>query len=379
MIETALNVQDSTLKTIQGVLRDLLQQGAVDALLVPMALPTHTNVVPTLVREPERLVDADPLAPVMPINAARAVSNLTKTGHRERLGAVLRSCELRAVVELVKLQQVDPDRLVLIGLDCLGTYSLPDYAALVEAGVDPSAGLLAAAPEAAMTPAEGYAFRPACQMCEFPTPEGDHVPLVVGLLGLEPDQLFLRASGELAQALGLDRASESGGRRAARQEVVDRLIAARTEARDAAFAEQRALTRSMDGLMAQFATCIRCHNCQINCPICYCPECIFRTPTFDHDAQTYYNWATRKGSVRMLADTTLFHLTRLNHMVTSCIGCGMCTQVCPADIPVGTIFRAVGEKVQAIFDYHPGRSLDEPAPVQEFREDELTALGKRPH
>jgi hypothetical protein len=48
------------------------------------------------------------------------------------------------------------------------------------------------------------------------------------------------------------------------------------------------------------------------------------------------------------------------------------------DIPVGTVFRAVAEKAQAIFDYHPGRSLAEGAPVQEFREEELTALGERP-
>jgi hypothetical protein len=39
----------------------------------------------------------------------------------------------------------------------------------------------------------------------------------------------------------------------------------------------------------------------------------------------------------------------------------------------------VGEKVQGIFEYQPGRSLEETAPVQEFREDELTALGERPH
>jgi formate dehydrogenase subunit beta len=115
----------------------------------------------------------------------------------------------------------------------------------------------------------------------------------------------------------------------------------------------------------------------INCPICYCKECIFRTPTFEHDSQLFFQWAERKGSVRLLPDTLLFHLTRLNHMVTSCIGCGMCTDVCPVDIPVGTVFRSVGEKAQAIFDYHPGRSLEEAAPVQEFREDELTALGER--
>jgi formate dehydrogenase subunit beta len=56
----------------------------------------------------------------------------------------------------------------------------------------------------------------------------------------------------------------------------------------------------------------------------------------------------------------------------------LCTDVCPVEIPVSTVFRAVGEQAQAIFEYHPGRSLEEAAPVQEFREDELTALGERP-
>jgi hypothetical protein len=34
--------------------------------------------------------------------------------------------------------------------------------------------------------------------------------------------------------------------------------------------------------------------------------------------------------------------------------------------------------VQAIFDYHPGQSLEEAAPVQEFHEEELVALGTKP-
>ena len=34
------------------------------------------------------------------INAARAVAELTVTGHREKLGVVLRACEIRALAEL---------------------------------------------------------------------------------------------------------------------------------------------------------------------------------------------------------------------------------------------------------------------------------------
>jgi formate dehydrogenase subunit beta len=294
------------------------------------------------------------------------------TEHKEKLGVVLRACEIRALVELVKFQQAKLDNAVMIGVDCLGTFPVTAWQAassqqqVVEA-------LLEGAVTGELKPHEGMAWRSACQMCEQPLPEGDHVALTIGLVGMEPGKVYLRAQGELAEALELP----ANGTATARAAAAEKLIAARVEARDAAFAEFRGRVDSMDGLLAEFATCIRCHNCMINCPICYCKECIFRTPTFEHESQLFYQWSERKGTVRMLPDTLLFHLTRLNHMVTSCVGCGMCTDACPMDIPVGTVFRAVGEKAQAVFDYHPGRSLEEAAPVQEFREEELTALGER--
>ena len=381
MIDTMIDAQGGVLQAIQGVLRDLLQKGIVDAWLVPMRLAAGAgsqghSVVPMLVTDPAALDQADPLAPVLPINAARAASQLTLTGHDQTLGLVLRSCEIRAFVELVKFQQANLDQALIVGVDCLGTYPVTTY----QTASDPAqlAGeLLAAAPSGELQPHDGLAFRTACQMCEQPLPQGDHVALTFGLVGVEPGQIYLRARPELAEALELAPAPLPARRQAASAS----LVAARTEARDAAFAQFRDRVRgngAMDGLLAEFATCIRCHNCMTNCPICYCRECIFRTPTFEHESQLFYQWAERKGAVRMLPDTLLFHLTRLNHMVTSCVGCGLCTDVCPVDIPVGTVFRSVAQEVQALFEYHPGRSLDEAAPVQEFREDELTLLGQRP-
>jgi formate dehydrogenase subunit beta len=383
MIEAVVEAQDSALKTIREILRTLLDRGVVDALLVPM-LQTTGNMAPMLVTDPAALDQADPLAPVMPINAARAASQLTMTAHKETLGVVLRSCEIRALVELVKFQQAKLDNadgvgvggpmVRIIGVDCLGTYGVTEWqgASVKQSVMDE---LLSGAVTGALGPFGGMQFRAACQMCEQPLPEGEHVALTLGLVGVEPGKLYVKAQEDVADALELS----ANGAPAGRGEAAKRLIAARTEARDAAFAGFRERVHSMDGLLQEFSTCIRCHNCMINCPICYCRECIFRTPTFEHESQLFFQWAGRKGTVRMLPDTLLFHLTRLNHMVTSCVGCGLCTDVCPVDIPVGTVFRAVAEKAQAIFDYHPGRSLAEGAPVQEFREDELTALGERPH
>ena len=102
----------------------------------------------------------------------------------------------------------------------------------------------------------------------------------------------------------------------------------------------------------------------------------FPGPVFDHDPTQYMTWASRKGAYRMLADTMLFQLTRLNHMVLSCIGCGLCSDACPADLPVARVFRAIGHETQAVFEYEPGRSVEEPLPLITFKEDEWSEVGE---
>jgi formate dehydrogenase subunit beta len=385
--------EGDTLRTLQRFLGQLLTEDIVDALLVPQKLPTGDNVVPTLIRDPAKLAGVDPIAPVMPVIAAQAVSNVTATEHGERLAAVLRSCELRAVIELVKLQQASLEDVILIGVDCLGTYEVRDYARLIEAGVDPTAEVLTKVAEGQLSAHEGYQLRAACRMCEKPVPGGPDVyrpDITIGFLGMDPGlQILIEASDDLAEKLGLEAAEgpsavrrgepvePSGQASAKRKEIVERLIAERTAERDRVFAAFRERVIGMDTLLAEFSTCIRCYNCMGACPICYCKECIFRTPTFDHASPQYFRWAERKGSIRLPTDTLLFHLTRLNHMATSCVGCGMCESACPSELPVALIFRTVGQETQAIFDYHPGRSLEEEVPVSTFREDELAELGKR--
>ena len=112
------------------------------------------------------------------------------------------------------------------------------------------------------------------------------------------------------------------------------------------------------------------------CPACRCRTCLFRTPTFEHEPTQYGSWAERKGACRLPADRLLFHLTRLNHVALSCVGCGLCTSSCPGQLPVGSVFRAIGHRLQDTFDYVPARDTEEPLPMVTFREDEWPDVGE---
>ena len=354
---------------VRGFLRQLLEAKVVDALLVPMETPVGT-IAPMLAADPDLLDAANPLAPVMGINAARVAGRVSIREPRGRIGVVLRPCELRALVELVKLKQASLDDLVTIGVDCLGTYDVPVYNAMrANGGVD-MAALLAAARSGELAPQEGYAFRDACQMCERSHVED--ADIVLELYGADLDAgIPVTVPDEMAEKLALSPVKEDN----ARADVIEKVAAERTQVRDARFAEMRRRLEQ-EGIEGVLAACVRCHNCMTVCPICYCKTCLFKSPTFDHEPMQYVRWAQRKGAYRLPADTTLFHLTRLNHMALSCVGCGMCTSCCPAELPVGQVFRTIGQEVQEAFDYEPGRDVEESLPLITFREDEWTEVGE---
>jgi len=369
-MRTVIPVENNEpLAAVREFLKRLLEADVLDALLVPMETPAGA-VAPALVAAPDLLEAANPLAPVMGLNAARVVGHVSVREPRGRIGVVLRPCELRALVELTKLQQASPEDLVTIGVDCLGTYDVSVYSAMQASGGVDMTALLATAQSGELSPQEGYAFRDACQMCEKPHVEGADITLE--LFGADlTTGVPVSLADEWAEKLGLA-AAEGEGRR---DELVEKVVAARTRVRDARFAEIRQRLEE-EGVEGVFAACVRCHNCMTVCPICYCKTCLFKSPVFDHEPMQYVNWARRKGAYRLPADTMLFHLTRLNHMVLSCIGCGMCTSDCPAELPVGLVFRAIGQQVQEVFEYVPGRSVEEPLPLVTFREDEWMEVGE---
>jgi formate dehydrogenase subunit beta len=357
-----------TLTALQGFLQGLLEKGLVETLLLPMRTPVGA-VTPALVSNPELLGAADPLAPVMPSNAATLAGKLSIREPRAKVGAVLRSCELRALIELVKLQQANTDDLTLIAVDCAGTFEVPVYQ---RQRADGNGSMWRELYQTASTSPESSQpeLRLACRMCEQPVYADADV--TIELLGNDLNQaIHISLPDAWGEKLDLNAAEPNG-----RAQVLEKLVATRTAFRDAEFAAIRERLEGKDNIIGVFDACIRCHNCMTVCPVCYCKTCVFKSPVFDHQPMQYIGWANQKGAYRLPGDTSLFHLTRLNHMGLSCVGCGMCTQACPAELPVGSVFRAIAQRLQETFEYLPGRSLEEPLPLITFKEDEWTEMGK---
>ena len=365
--------EGKTEEAIKGFLRALLEKEVVEAILIPKGLPSGDGFVQTLIRDPEKLNGVCVLAPTMPVQSARVASGLTVKNMEKKVAAVLKACEIRAVVELTKFLQVKLENLYLIGVDCPGTFEVSDYSKMVQeggGGEKLTKELLKGMEKGEVFSPPGYAFRTACQMCEYPIPQAD---IVLKLFGYKTEQEIGIEVGEKlekeVEEKGILSLSEKES--ADRAGVIGKVIEERTKKRDAAFQEFKGVVKDLQSFLDRFSTCIRCHNCMVACPICYCKECVFRTAVFEHDADQFLRWADRKGGIRMPTDTLIFHLIRLSHMVTSCIGCGLCDSACPSRLPVATLFRSVGDRIQKMFHYLPGKDVKDVPPVATFKEDEL--------
>lgn len=376
MLKTArINVEKSDLLTaLRELSANILGQNNISAIFAPWRRPMKNIVMPTLLTDPQHLSGIDPLSPAFPMNSAKIASRLTRKPSGGRIAAILRPCEIRAFRELVKLKQGRMEDLVIIGIDCLGAFTNRDYIHWVSEDADASTkNFYTQALDESIDSPYDVNLAAACRACEFPI--AWDADLSIGLYGMDFTRTLLIQAQTRGGEILLDKLGYPAMKvPPQREKTIDGLVAKRVTVRDAMITDTHKATDSVEKLGAYLANCVNCYNCRVACPVCYCRECVFVTDVFDHDPDQYLRWAEQKGAVKIPTDTLLYHITRMVHMSTACVGCGQCSNACPNDIPVMELFRSIARGTQAAFDYQAGRSLDDKPPMTEFREEEFEEI-----
>ncbi len=330
--------EGNTLGAVQEFMASILNRNLVDALFVPQTAADST-VSAALVSNPDAINHSNPFAPIMVANAARQVAEATVKQPDRHIGAVLRSCEIRALVELAKRGRANLANLTVIGIDCLGTFAPLDYMRKM-LGAGGAAEMTTQCMQVAEEGEIACQTRTACQMCERPAPRGADVTL--GFIGVDATQELLVIAADESADTRL-RLGEVTRRVATEREVVKReatltnIIAKHSAYTERELAKLEMSFGGLAGALTTLATCTECRSCLQACPL--------------------YDGELDDPSLSLVGQ-----LGAISRWLVSCSGCGMCEESCPNGVPLAVVARALSRPLRAKFDYTPGRSLDEKLP-----------------
>jgi formate dehydrogenase subunit beta len=362
-----LKAKDGAKGAIRNFLRKALEVAAADAVLVPVGTPSGDSYAWILTNDPALLDRANPMAPTMPVQGAKALRSLTRKGKGTvKVIAVMRPCEIRAAIELSKLNQVRLDNIILLSYDCLGAVPLRDYVG------DPAGSEIRFDSMLEARRTDDEAVKPVCRICvDFALVDSD---IHLGSVGEPAGSGLLVAKSEkgrtVLESMGMACEEDASGWM---QAVMD-LKAEREARRSKVLGDTGAALKGLDGLHATFADCIGCHNCRSACPICYCRQCYFDSETARPDPGALLDTAVARGGIAFPGNRVMFHTGRMAHMSLSCVSCGQCSDACPVEIPVADIFSYMAGLTQPTFEYVAGRNGGEPLPLRHFREDEIVRV-----
>lgn len=301
-----LQTHAQPLTTIQNFLTRLFERADVLGVIAPIRPPGTSQVEARFVQTAAALRHVDPFAPVMRCNAAKLAAELAQEHPTDRLGAVLRPCEIRALVELDRREGFDFSRFLIVGVDCVGTFPVEDYAARASfaGGAD---ALTNEVLQFARSGGLGVnRYRVACQMCDTHMPEG--VDLILSIFGLATHEMLLVTvrRDALIDQLGLAEITDGPADPTLVWEHVQahNVVTARRVRNRERFMQAlpQTLPRNLTDLAVHLATRSTCHECFKACPL--------------------VDSSLNLGSTDEAA-------VQLSRWLDSCVECGMCEQACP--------------------------------------------------
>ena len=360
-----IKIDKTPLDTVKKILIGLLKEDKISGVFSLRKINKKDSVDYSLITDPELIDTIDPFYPVMPANAGQLLSRFTPI--EKPIAAIVRPCEYRAFVEMAKREQGQMDNFLFFTYSCGGVFPLSDNQ---KGKVSDQLDKYWKSNEKAEIPA---GIRTVCTGCEHIAPAEADIYLSVVGEALNSTNIYLKTAKaeKLLQELDGERSENQFD-----ASILKELLKKRKAAKEKLFREVDTSQTGLDGMIEIFGKCIGCHGCNMVCPICYCNLCDFDSFNYDYNTPILEKELIQKGALRLPPDTMFFHLGRLSHMSFSCVGCGMCSDVCPASIPVASVFKRTGEETAGLFDFIAGRSIKEEIPVMIFKEEEFPELGE---
>jgi ferredoxin len=106
-------------------------------------------------------------------------------------------------------------------------------------------------------------------------------------------------------------------------------------------------------------SCIRCYACRDVCPLCYCPTCFVD--------ESRPQWL---GKSIDPTDTLTFHLLRAFHCSGRCTDCGACEMVCPVNIKMRQFTKKLEKDVLDLYGHEAGMTLESRPPLDVYQPDD---------
>jgi formate dehydrogenase subunit beta len=345
---------------VTGLWKYALESKAVDAVLVIKKGTDLYDAQPTLITDPKQLANTAGSLHCGTLLLPKIVKKYLDGAKNKKIGVTVKGCDVMGFYELAKRKEINLDNVVMIGVNCGGSVS-PVLARKMIAekfGVDPDKvhkeeidkgqfiieyegghkGISIDELEEA-----GYGRRSNCRRCKYKIPrQADLACGNWGVIGEKAGKATfvevcsdkganLVAGAVKAGVLATEAANPKGLEIRAKVEGAMFKLGDKWRKKDFT-----ALGPNMwEKIGKETSRCLKCYSCIENCPVC-----------FTAAKELKESLMVKAGE---LPPNPMFHMRRFAHISDSCINCGQCEELCPAEIPLALFSHAIRVEGDAAF------------------------------